>query len=340
MPGLQMASLALPPTQKLRGSKMAPEGRPKAARVTDDVFASVIRDYMKSPKWVLPPPEGYADATKKLWGDELRFAAHPDCLGAVSVQSIRPALVQAFLDGLAGRPGKQAAALSALKQLEKWAIVRDILARPITLGVETGRPQGGHKPWTDDQVELAEQHAHAHISRAITLAANTGQRGSDLVRMGPTDIERFKGIDGINVTQKKTKRQVWIPITSALAAAMATWERRPGPFLLMPTGQPWDRKALSRAWNYHRETSPALAVLREATVGYRLLMHGLRGTACVRLRRAGASIPQIADTVGMSVEMVEHYCRFSKQRENAVAAVFHLERTLQERTIDKSHKAG
>ena len=37
----------------------------------------------------------------------------------------------------------------------------------------------------------------------MTLAANTGQRGSDLVRMGPTDIETYQGIDGINVTQLK-----------------------------------------------------------------------------------------------------------------------------------------
>ena len=247
MSGLQTAGRVEHPTQKPRGSEMAPgEQRPKAARVTDDCFAAIVRAYLNSPKF-----NGYSAATQQLWGAELRLAAHPDALGAVHKDSIRPSLVQAFLDGLDGRPGKQAAALTAIKTLEKWAVVRDILPRPITTGVETGRPQGGHVPWTDEQVALAEQHARPDLARAITLAANTGQRGSDLVRMGPTDIEVFQGLEGINVTQKKTGRQVWVPITSALAAAMATWERRPGPFLLRPDGRPWARRELQLAWHHH-----------------------------------------------------------------------------------------
>jgi hypothetical protein len=67
-------------------------------------------------------------------------------------------------------------------------------------------------------------------------------------------------------------------------------------------------------------------------------MHGLRGTACVRLRRSGATIPQIADMVGMSVQMVARYCRFSIQKENAVAAVIHLEKTIRERNLDMSKR--
>jgi hypothetical protein len=35
--------------------------------------------------------------------------------------------------------------------------------------------------------------------------------------------------------------------------------------------------------------------------------------------------------VGMSVPMVERYCRFSAQRENATAAVVHLQNAVQER---------
>jgi hypothetical protein len=71
-----------------------------------------------------------------------------------------------------------------------------------------------------------------------------------------------------------------------------------------------------------------------------LVLHGLRGHACVRLKRAGATAMQIADMVGMSVDMVEHYCRFSVQKENAVAAVIQLERTLRERRPDISPKVS
>ena len=181
------------------------------------------------------------------------------------------------------------------------------------------------------KVALAEAHARADLARAVTLGANTGQRVLDLIRMGPTDIETFKGRDGINVTQKKTGRQVWVPITAPLAAAMATWERRPGPYLTKPDGHPWPREALSHAWSWEIEHNKALGALQRARA---CSCTGLRGTACVRLRRAGATVPQIADMVGMSEPMVARYCRFSLQKENAVAAVYHLERTFGERKTE------
>jgi len=106
-------------------------GPPRAARIADDCFAVVIRGFLASPKF-----QGYAAATQDLWGRELRLAERPDTLGAYSIYEIRPSLVQAYLDGLADWPAKQEAALSALRRLEKWAIVRDLLPHPITLGCE------------------------------------------------------------------------------------------------------------------------------------------------------------------------------------------------------------
>lgn len=317
---------------------MAQDERPALLLVTEDSFAAVIRAFMSdaNPKW-----KNYSEATRDAWGRELKLAAQPDSLGAFSKSVIRPALVQAFLDGLDGRPGKQANAIAALKQLEKWAIVRDVLPRSITTGVETGRPEGGHIPWSDEQVALAEKYARPDLARAVTLAANMGQRGSDLVRIGPTDHEMYSGIAGINVRQKKTKRDVWVPITSPLAAAMETWELQPGPYLRRPDGATWTRKQLTQAWGYEREGNDALVSLREVGPDKKpLVIHGLRGTACVRLKRAGATTAQIADMVGMSEEMVARYCRFSLQKENAVAAVYNLERTIRERASDMAKKSG
>lgn len=294
--------------------------RLRAAKITDQAFAAVIRAFMSSPKW-----QGYERSTQEVWGRELRFAEHPDRLGALSVYVLRPSLVQAFIDGLAGRPGKQAASLAVLRQLERWAIVRDLLPYPITTGIEYERSHDGHKPWTDEQVALAEEHARPELARAITLGANTGQRGSDLVKMRWTDIEAYNGRDGINVVQKKTDRQLWVPITHELAAALGQWERRPGMILLRPTGIPWTRKALTWAWICERDSKPALAPLKG------LVLHGLRATACVRLMRAGANTRQIASMVGMSEEIVGRYCRFSVQRENASAAVVYLDRATMER---------
>lgn len=320
--------------------------RPTLALVTEDSFAALVRLFMSpaNVSWREPPPLGYSKSTKDTWGRELRFMSRPDCLGTLSLHEIRPSLVQAFFDGIADRPGKSAAALAALKQVEKWAVVRDLLPRQITTGIEITRSDDGHLPWSDDQVEVAERHARADLAKAVTLISNTGQRGSDAVRMGPTDIETYQGIEGINVTQQKTGRRVWVPITGALAVAMKAWPRRPGPFLRKLDDHPWERHHLTNAWAYERDTNPELrslgmiAVKGQPTNDTGLVLHGLRGTACVRLRRAGATVPQIADMVGMSVEMVARYCRLSDQKENAVAAVYHLDRTIKERDIDMSKK--
>jgi integrase len=305
-----------------RGPKMPSSGneRPIAMRVTDNSFYALCRAFRASPKFA-----GYAPATQNLWGRELDFACRPNCLGAIPIDVIRPALIQGYLDGWEDKPGKQSAALAAFHALEKWAVVRDLLPRSITIGVETGKPTGGHIPWTDAQVGTAIHFGRPDIARAIVLGANTGQRLSDLIRMGPTDIEPFRGIEGINTVQQKTGRQVWVPILSTLRMAMDKWEKVPGPFLRRLNGRPWTREALTAAWNYERETNVELRELRE------LVLHGLRGHACVRLYRAGCTTRQVADMVGMSEPMVARYTRLSVQKENASAAVIHLERAIEER---------
>jgi integrase len=222
-----------------------------------------VRAFKVSPKF-----NGYAQATRDLWGRELDYAARPRLPWRLSRHEIKPSLVQAYFDGLTGLPGKQAAALAALKQLEKWAVVRDLLPRQITLGVETEDSDGGHIPWTADQVAFAEANLPAHLSRAVTLAANTGQRGSDLIRMGWTDIETYEGIEGISIRQKKTKRDVWVPIASPLAAALRTWERQPGPFLRRASGPPVDPQGADRGVDLPAGEQPCIRLLPPLRAGY------------------------------------------------------------------------
>jgi integrase len=302
--------------------------RPVPARIDRGSFAAVIRAYMTSPKF-----QGYARNTRVMWLRELTLAEIPP-LGALPVAQIRPSLIQAFLDGYVGRPGKQMAALTALKQLERWAVVRDLLPNAITLGVEVEHSDGGHVPWTDEHVALAEEFARPDLARVVTMGANTGQRGSDLVKMRWGDIEEFRGRPGINVVQVKTKRKLWVPLTSTLQAAMAGWERAPGFILLRATGAPWTRADLSKAWERERQNNESLASLRAAG----LVLHGLRAAACVRMSRSGASTRQIADMVGMSEAMVARYCRLSAQQENASAAIVHLEGTPREHVTNRWQK--
>jgi hypothetical protein len=119
-------------------------------RVTENSFYALCRAFKASPKFL-----GWAPKTQELLGRELDFACRPGLLGAMPIEEMRPSIIQKYLDGLAGRPGKQQAALSAFKAVSKWAHVRDLLGADITHGVEVPQPSGNHTPWTDEQVDFA-----------------------------------------------------------------------------------------------------------------------------------------------------------------------------------------
>ena len=296
--------------------------RQKGRRASPDSFASVINAYLASQKF-----QGLATTTKAGYRHYLVLAQ--SVLGKQNVEVIRPALVQGFLDGLAEMPAKQKCAQTALKSLERWAIVRDLLPRPITLGTEALGSEGGHKPWTAEQVALAERYAPQHLSRAITVASNTGQRGSDLVKMRWSDLETYDGRLGLNVTTKKVGLQLWIPLTNELSDALSAWGKKPGFILVKEDAQPWSRQQLSDQWLRWRSSDAAPESLADCT------LHGLRATAIVRLRRAGVSTGLISSLVGLSENMVNRYCRFAVQKDNAIAAVIQLDGTTRERLRNK-----
>ena len=207
------------------------------------------------------------------------------------------------------------------------ALPRDLLPFPITTGSEVIGSKGGDKPWTEAQVATAEHYARPVVARDYPRRQYRPAR----FRPDPHGVVRHRNNQrppGINVTQHKTGVQLWIPMTQELMAAVETWERRPAPFLLKPTGEPWrTREQLTMAWDHERARNKYLAPCAD------MVLHGLRATACVRLKRAGANEIQISDMVGLSEPMVRRYCRFSVQKENAMAAVHHLDRTAAEREV-------
>ena len=296
-------------------------------RATPGSFAGVIAAYVGSEKFMR-----LATSTQGNYRRHLALAQ--SVLGGRDVEVMRPALVQAFLDGLSDRPATQKVAQTSLKALERWAIRLDLLPRQITLGTEAVGSKGGHRPWTEEQIRTAIESARGDLSRAIMVASNTGQRGSDLVKMRWSDLETYEGRLGLNVVTKKVGLQLWIPLTAELSEALTSWERRPGFILLKPDGQPWTRTQLSDAWTKERDTNPALASLAGCT------LHGLRSTAIVRLRRAGVSTGLISSLVGLSENMVNRYCRFAVQKDNAIAAVIQLDGTARERIKNNRGKTS
>jgi integrase len=240
------------------------------------------------------------------------FPKHPDTAGMYErglrilragfgdepVETLRPSIIREIVQGMDETPGAANNFLGAIRAFSSWAVVHDHLPASITAGVKPYKSKGGHKPWTDAQIAAAHEHLTGMVRRGVMLELYTGQRGSDAVRLGPTFIDD----GGFDLSQIKTGRPVWCPILPELAAEIATWERKPGPYLLQEHGKPFTRKLLSKHFNEQRKGIPELAGVT---------LHGLRATAVIRLRRAGLSTAQIEDVIGMSMAMITRYSRFA-----------------------------
>lgn len=279
-------------------------------------LSSVIRAYRASAKF-----QDLAPSTRR--GYDYGLLRAEEQMGNELIDDIKLKHMQLFLDQFDHTPAVKMIVRCAFVAMEKWALKRELMTIPIMRATEAEYESESHEPWTDGQVRLGETCARPDLGRLIALGANTGQRGSDLVKMKWLDIEDYEGHPGINVIQQKTGKRLWVPFTAQLITAMAGWDRSLGYIITKPTGQPYTRQHLSDAWLWERDHNPALEALKSAG----LVLHGLRSTAVVRLRRAGMSYALIADFVGMSPRMVDRYCRASEQRDNALAALKMIDRT-------------
>jgi integrase len=259
-------------------------------------------------------PRKLSDGTKEQYQRSLRVVRN--AWGNLRADALRPSHVQALMDGLALTPGKANNVLDALRAMCRWAMgPRELLARDPTLGVARFEQGEGHKPWTPEQLKIADEKFTGMMRRAYVLARYTGQRISDTVRLGFTDIDD----GGFALPQKKTGVRPWCPIFPELEAEMADWEKRPGPFLLQDTGKntgkPFTTNQLWKVFDKAREEHAALADA---------VWHGLRANAVIRLRQSGYSIAQISDMIGMSPQMVERYCRHADRKAGGQAVLLAL----------------
>jgi len=252
-----------------------------------------------------------AGETKRKYGKTLDIARRG--IGHMSPDRVRPSDIRLLLDQFADVPGTGNNLLGALRAVSSWGLERGHFDHSITESVKPYKSDGGHRPWTAEQCLAAERGLTGMVRRAYFLARYTGQRGSDVVRLGPHMVDD----GGFRIVQQKTQREVWCPIDPELAAEMATWEKRLGPYLQQHWGKVYGRKLLDSQFRSQAQQIPELA---GAT------FHGLRGTRVVELRQRGATTTQIQDQVGMSLPMIERYCRFADKKANGKAAVIALRR--------------
>ena len=168
-----------------------------------------------------------------------------------------------------------------------FAVENELLDHNTCLGIKPLKiTSDGYHAWSDAEIAKFEKHhPQGSMARiAMLFALYTGQRRSDVVRMGWSDIQ-----DGfIKLRQEKTKAFLGIPIAPTLANALADVPESRDTFVVTRKGEAFTSAGMG---NWFR------ARCDEAGLGH-CSMHGLRKAAARRLAEAGCTDRQIMSITG------------------------------------------
>jgi integrase len=279
-----------------------------ASRTTAGTVAAVVGMYLASAAFA-----GLADETRRTRRNILeRFReAHGD----KRIASIERKHVQALIDAKAATPSAARNLLAAIRLLMQFAIDAGIRADDPTLGVKRVKIKtDGYATWTEDDIAAFERrHPPGTMPRlALALLLGTGQRRSDVVRMGRQHVRG----DLIAVRQQKTGEPLMIPIGDELRAAIDAVPADRLIFLTTARGEPFTAAGFT---NYFRKRC------KEAGLSIGLSAHGLRKAMCRRLAEAGCTEKMIAAISGhRTLRMVQRYTDAADQERLARAAIERL----------------
>src|SRR5262245_829721 len=219
----------------------------------------------------------------------------------------------------ADRPGAARNLLSALRVLMDLAITEGIRSDDPTAGIKRPKlSKDGWHTWEEPEIEQYEaRHPIGTRARlAFALALYTGQRSSDLIKMGMQHVR-----DGqISVAQQKTGARVWIPLHPDLKAILDATPSAHLVFIVTEHGRPYaNAKSFGNAVGKWEKA----AGLAECP------WHGLRKACARRLAEAGCTAHEIMSITGhTTLAEVERYARAASQKKLAAAAMKKVQRTL------------
>lgn len=193
--------------------------------------------------------------------------------------------------------------LKRLRLLLNYAIDLGMIANNPMQGIKGFKSSAeGYHTWTEAEIDrFIERHpfgTKAYL--ALMLLLCTGQRRSDVVRMGWQDASG--GV--ISVRQQKTQTPLIIPIMPALAKALETLRKDAPTFLLTEHGRPFSAAGFG---NWLRDRCNE-AGLEDCSA------HGLRKACARRLAEAGCTHHEIKAITGHKTDAeVRRYTAKSDQ---------------------------
>ena len=274
----------------------------------NDRFRSLIVAYKANAEF-----GNLAPSTKQVWTPWLdRIAADFGDLRIAQFerpQKIRPVIIQ-WRKRWAATPRTADMALQVLSRVMSYAVD--------TLGKLSSNPCEGIKTlyrvdrseiiWTPNDIDRLKQTCSAEIAHATDLAAYSGLRLGDLVRLSWSHI----GEDEIVISTNKSrgKRAAHIPIYDDLRVVLERIPKRATTVLTHSHGRPWIAKSLGDTFGR----------VKNAAGFADLHFHDLRGTAATRFYLAGLPEHMIADVMGWEREHVAKIIRRYVDRSAVIKA--------------------
>jgi integrase len=274
-------------------------------------FRALVTLYRASPDY-----KSLATSTQRTWSIWLdRIADHFGDLRIAQFdrpEKIRP-IVRQWRNRWADKPRTADYAMQVLSRVLSYAVD--------PLGKLAGNPCEGIKRlysgdrseiiWTD--ADLAEFKAAASVQAALAadLAAHTGLRLGDLIRLSWSHIEDDAIV--LRTGKSRHRREVIVPLYDELRALLARIPRVATTVLANSQRKSWTADGL--------KTAIQRAKVAARWEGKDLHFHDLRGTAATRFYIAGLKVRVVAEIMGWEEEAVEKIIRRYVGRSAATRAV-------------------
>lgn len=289
----------------LDGVKAKPTPNIGAQRTVPGSLDSLIAHYYRSAEFANLAPSTQTNRRRVLEHLREKHGKNP-------IARLERKHVRSIIGTKANTPAAANELLKVLRMLGNFAVREDMIPSNPALGVtkfKTLNPDGVHT-WTEDDVmQFKARHPIGSKARlALALALYTGQRRSDVAKMGWQHIQG----DAIAVRQKKTKTPLLIPLHPDLADALNAMPRTNLTFLVTEFGQSFSDAGLGKFFRKRCDE----AGLPQCS------LHGLRKLTATRLADLGCSVHQIMAVTGhRSMDQVAPYTRAADQKRLARQAM-------------------
>jgi integrase len=264
-----------------------------------------------------------ADTTKRVWAPWLGLIQ--DEFGELSIRQFdRPKIrvdIRRWRNRWKDRPRAADTGKQVLSRVLSYVVAEGGLATNPCEGLPNlYQNNRADLIWDTDSLDRLCKHASVEVANAARLAALTGLRQADLLKLAWSHI----GTNAIEITTGKSrgKRTAIIPMTRDLKQLLKALPRRSTAVLTNSEGKPW--RGFSSSWNKTMKDSG----LSESGLHF----HDLRGTAATNFFRAGFTTREIAQTLAWSEEKVERLIdRYVKRDEILKDRIRRMDRAQRQR---------